>query len=590
MENEDLLATAIDCVNNCLYLRRQETVLIVTDEDKIELANILRIAIEKGGGRPSIILLPSSRERKDDPISYLNPTIKNAIKAASLILTPFTGVEGELRPFRYELYQTALDQNARLVIMKDLEKQTFRSGGLTANYLDVKERSDLLAEILSKANHIKIVSGTFSDGTEIILNIGHLEGWKQLGFSDSGHFMNDRCFGNLPAGEAYIALKNLFAINGSLKVDLFINDIGSLMEPIYLDITQGVITNISGGRQAEKLEDRLSRAELDAEEHNLRISHCKTLSEFGIGTNDKAEITGSAIEIEKILKTIHLAIGDNIIFGGSIKAPLHLDCVVGSPTVYIDDRLIMNNGILEPLNTLNIMFQEDYRQETFAPQNISPDFLVHRISTDIHLETSNGKSLLYRRWEDNAKHDQLTQVGNEETSELARKVFSEIGIGTKISELVEKCGEELETIQRVLNVLKYYRLVDIGQRDLFVELAKLADQVKDGFSRVGNDLSQYQADNDQDGLLLKSISTEFRNLNEKINEKNISQTLEIIEEIAKVSDQIRPEAIGGRFKIASVPPFFLFEGELDFKKALRILKSGSEKLAKAIESGVILGA
>jgi len=57
------------------------------------------------------------------------------------------------------------------------------------------------------------------------------------------------------------------------------------------------------------------------------------IAEFGIGTNDKAKSGTTLLELEKVLGTIHVAIGDNSTFGGKVSVPLHIDFVFENPTV-----------------------------------------------------------------------------------------------------------------------------------------------------------------------------------------------------------------------------------------------------------------
>ena len=42
--------------------------------------------------------------------------------------------------------------------------------------------------------------------------------------------------------------------------------------------------------------------------------------------------------------TIHIAFGDNKSMGGSVRVASHLDGLVKKPTVWFDDRLIMEAG------------------------------------------------------------------------------------------------------------------------------------------------------------------------------------------------------------------------------------------------------
>ncbi len=66
------------------------------------------------------------------------------------------------------------------------------------------------------------------------------------------------------------------------------------------------------------------------------------MAEFGIGTNDKAILSGRIIEDEKVLGTIHIAFGDNKSMGGSVRVASHLDGLVREPTVWFDEMKIMD--------------------------------------------------------------------------------------------------------------------------------------------------------------------------------------------------------------------------------------------------------
>ncbi|MEM2975744.1 MAG: aminopeptidase, partial [Candidatus Bathyarchaeia archaeon] len=72
------------------------------------------------------------------------------------------------------------------------------------------------------------------------------------------------------------------------------------------------------------------------------------IGELGIGTNPKARITGAVLEDEKVLGTIHIALGDNTSYvGGHTKSSIHLDGILFQPTVVVDDFTLMKNGKLQ---------------------------------------------------------------------------------------------------------------------------------------------------------------------------------------------------------------------------------------------------
>jgi leucyl aminopeptidase (aminopeptidase T) len=145
-------------------------------------------------------------------------------------------------------------------------------------------------------------------------------------------YVNPGESGNLPSGEAYIAPVEGSA-EGQILVDGSISGIGKVDSPLLLTVQNGRITKTEG-TTGERLLQILG-------EQDGRM-----LGEFGIGTNDKARITGVVLEDEKVYGTIHVAFGSNNTFGGTIVAGVHIDLVVKEPDVYLDDRLIMKKGQL----------------------------------------------------------------------------------------------------------------------------------------------------------------------------------------------------------------------------------------------------
>ena len=70
------------------------------------------------------------------------------------------------------------------------------------------------------------------------------------------------------------------------------------------------------------------------------------VAELGIGTNEKAILTGELLEDEKILGTVHVAFGASAAIGGEIQVPVHLDCVVLEPTVEVDGEVVRDGELL----------------------------------------------------------------------------------------------------------------------------------------------------------------------------------------------------------------------------------------------------
>ena len=74
----------------------------------------------------------------------------------------------------------------------------------------------------------------------------------------------------------------------------------------------------------------------------------RNLAELGIGTNDKARVTGVILEDEKIYGTVHIALGSNDTFGGTVAAGIHVDGIITHPELLLDGKAIVANGTVLP--------------------------------------------------------------------------------------------------------------------------------------------------------------------------------------------------------------------------------------------------
>jgi len=197
-------------------------------------------------------------------------------------------------------------------------------GGLTADYKQIAALTDKLGDILEKAKTVRI---TTPSGTDLAMSIE-----DRPPLRDTGLYHKPGDWGNLPAGEDCLA-----PVEGTTKGTLVIDSMGATVtHPLRVTIQDGWARKFDGP-DAAKLEDILKSADKNA--YNI--------GELGIGTNPKARITGKVLEDEKVLGTVHIALGDNTSYaGGHTKSKIHLDGILFQPTVKVDKRLLMRQGRL----------------------------------------------------------------------------------------------------------------------------------------------------------------------------------------------------------------------------------------------------
>jgi leucyl aminopeptidase (aminopeptidase T) len=311
------LETAVrTVVRECLGIRAGETVVVVTDPPKRAIADAL---VADARALEAEVVLAEMSERQT------HGTEPPAPMAAALLDCDVYIAPTSKSISHTEARKQATDKGIRGATMPDItEDMLVRT--MSADYSTIRQRSRALADALTNGQSVHITSAA---GTDVTIPID-----GRTALSDDGDLTAPAAFGNLPAGEGFIAPVE-GGTNGRIVFDGSIWPIGLLDEPLVVDIRNGYAVELSGPRAAE------FRSWL--EPHGREAF---AVAELGIGTNDTARLTGNVLEDEKILGTVHVAFGDNHSFGGKVRVSSHQDGIVTAPTVAIDGTTVLSGGRL----------------------------------------------------------------------------------------------------------------------------------------------------------------------------------------------------------------------------------------------------
>ncbi len=208
------------------------------------------------------------------------------------------------------------------------------SGVMQVNWNKMHTRTTEIAKVVNRYEQVEIET---PNGTNISFS---KKGRKAL--ADTGIIKKPGTFSNLPAGEVYLA-----PVEGTASGKLVLEwaPTRKLKKPVTLHIENGLVKNIEGKEKyVQYLEEKL-----DEQKEN------KNIAELGIGTNDKASRPDNILESEKILGTVHIALGDNSSFGGNVRTSFHQDFVFFKPTVTLiskagSRRVLLKGGKLVKSN------------------------------------------------------------------------------------------------------------------------------------------------------------------------------------------------------------------------------------------------
>ena len=310
-EMPDLGPAITTVVRRCLGVRAGEDVLVIVDAATREIGEALRGEAASAGADAVLAVMDEREHDGTEP----PPTIAAALAAADVFIAPtsrslsHTGAR-----------KRASEAGARGATMPGVTAE------MLARVMDVDfeamgARGRAVAGLLSTGRTAHI---TCARGTDLMLELG-----DRAGIADDGDLTAPGAFGNLPCGEGFIS-----PVGGEGRLaPVSLAPLGLTPEPAILTVHDGRLSAAEGGFGPEILARLTAHGELGT-----------NLAELGVGTNDRATLTGNVLEDEKILGTVHVAFGASAGIGGTVSVPIHLDVVVVQATLEIDGQPVLESG------------------------------------------------------------------------------------------------------------------------------------------------------------------------------------------------------------------------------------------------------
>jgi len=300
---------------DCLALKEGEAFLSIGDGPSREIAMAFwEVARDMKAESMYVEIIPRTTHAEEPP-----PAVATMMKEVDVLVAPTSKSLSHTAARK-----AACDAGARVATLPGVTRDVLIRG-LSADYKAIAERTKRLADIITSGKSAHISSST---GTDLTMS---LDGRR--GLADTGIVHKPGDFSNLPAGEAFVApvqgkTEGLLVVDGSMA------GVGVLKDLIKVTIEKGEAVRIEGSKVLEEIMEKYGR---DA----------RNVAELGIGTNDKVKLSGSVLEDEKVLGTVHVALGDNSTFGGNVSVPVHLDGIIRNPVLSIDGKVVVKDGKLE---------------------------------------------------------------------------------------------------------------------------------------------------------------------------------------------------------------------------------------------------
>lgn len=313
-----------------LNARAGETVMVLTD-DRMDpaLPRALIIAARSLGMTPILTEMPARATHSQDPPAALAAAALHPDVGLCVYLTSTAMAHA---PFNEHM----LDAGKRFILMEELTAAMLEPGGPAfADYHAIDALGQQIAARLTAGREVHV---TCPNGTDLRARID-----DRPGRSIAGLPLVMRPSGGggcaFPDGESHVCPVEGTG-QGRIVFDLTAHSVGALDEPLVLDVVDGMVTAITGGRGAQVWREILDRHG-DAGSYNCP-------AEIALGLNRQIRPMGVMRTDKKLYGSAHIGMGDTLALGGTCKAALRLEGVIRYPRVSVDGRVIAENGELYP--------------------------------------------------------------------------------------------------------------------------------------------------------------------------------------------------------------------------------------------------
>ncbi|MEA3188225.1 MAG: aminopeptidase [Chthoniobacter sp.] len=323
----ELQPGARNAIRDCLRLRPEERITIITDEETRGIAAALQAEVEEVGAAHSVFVL---EEHADRPLTDMPQIILEDLAQSQVSIFCAQTQRGELRS-RMQMSDVVNKHRIRHGHMVNITRQIMLEG-MRADFRAVDALSQRLVERARAAKRIKCSTPA---GTDFEGEFSPALKWLKT----SGIITPDK-WGNLPGGEIFTSPMNsngVFVVDGVVG-DYLCQKYGDLQAtPLTIEVKDNRICKMS-------CDDKQLLEEFSA--YTSTDENSNRVGEFAVGTNTACtHVIGNILQDEKI-PGIHIAFGHPYAehTGANWVSKTHIDCVGRDFDIWFDDEKVMEAG------------------------------------------------------------------------------------------------------------------------------------------------------------------------------------------------------------------------------------------------------
>jgi leucyl aminopeptidase (aminopeptidase T) len=306
-------------VDQCLKIHEDEKVVVINDGNDEEVINAILDYLDENGIENDLYEYEQPETSGTEPPEEVAGAMKNADVFIAPTVKSITHTQARI---------SGTESGVRGATLPGIDREIW-NGALQADYSEVERITE---KAMEKAEGVEEIRIRTENGTDLTFRVD-----SELFHPDTGIVHEDGEFSNLPAGEIFTG-----PIDAHGKLVIEENIFGSEGDKgDTLHIEDGKVVSIEDAPEDSNIREKVES-----------VDGADNIAEFGFGTNPEAFMVGYPLQDEKILGTVHVAIGDNCFcfpegHERQVESDIHWDFVLQNPTVWFDGEKVLEDG--EPI-------------------------------------------------------------------------------------------------------------------------------------------------------------------------------------------------------------------------------------------------
>lgn len=307
-------------IKNWLKLKPWERLLIVTSEQHVKEADALRRFAQRRKAQADLMIVEKKGKQVGvffDEYEKIFDDYKAVIGAADYSLVTTKAAKRAIKKgIKFLSLPLATNDGRSMLAYRFMTMDT--------------KKSKMMAQVIMKYfNQASVIHVKTKLGTELKFGTQN----RTAGFFN-GVVKDGRGYSSASI-EVYIPIEE-DKTEGIMMLDGSLGYIGKVKEPVRIALEKGRIVDIDDNNTGRFLKNYLE----EYQDPGMYVA-----SELGIGLNSYAKCRGKCyIEDESAYGTFHIGFGRNLALGGIQEASGHFDLVAKEPDIYVDNRMIMQQG------------------------------------------------------------------------------------------------------------------------------------------------------------------------------------------------------------------------------------------------------